>query len=99
MTLLQYVIDLIVYGSVLLIDLSILFCVIRLIVRRSQHRILVAFDTAGRPVIDVLTDQAVRTYRRLGGLRILNEPQRMGLVIGLLVLLRSLLAVASAAGH
>jgi hypothetical protein len=79
------------YMALLLLDLTILFSVIRMMARRWPHQWLRALDQIGRPLIDLCLQYTDLLSRRFSTGK-LRETQLIVLSLCVLVVIRTLLA-------
>ena len=80
-----------VHMSLALLDLTILFSVIRIMVSRWPHQWLLALDQVGRPLIDLCLQYADLLSRRFCAGKLL-ETQRVVLCLCVLLVTRTLFA-------
>ena len=92
MTLISIVLLLALYFIVLMIDVALLFVVIRIIVRWRPIGVLSAYNIAGRLLVDHATRHALRVWRRLGGQTAVSERGRLARTLVTLLIARVLLA-------
>lgn len=92
MDLLPFALDVIAYGVVLSIDITILFVLIRLLSLRRPIRALAGFDVAGRRLVDGLMRLSAAWWCRMSPRRLPSEFRRLVLALFSLTLVRSLIA-------
>ena len=80
-----------VYMTLLLLDLTILFSIIRIMASRWPHQWLLALNQVGRPLIDLCLQYADLLSRRFCAGK-LRKMQRVVLYLCALVVTRTLLA-------
>ena len=80
------------HAIALMIDIVVLLVVIRLICRWRQVNFLRAFDAAGKPLVDGLTQKIAEWWIRSGRSGPLSERQTLALALALLVVARVLFA-------
>ncbi len=92
MTLISIPLLLVLYFIVLMIDIAIVFVVIRIIVRWRPVGILAAYNIAGRLIVDYATRNTLQVWRRLGGRTAVSERGRLTRTLVTLLVARALLA-------
>ena len=83
---------LVLYYVVLMIDVALVFVVIRIIVRWRPIGVLSAYNIAGRLLVDHATRHALQVWRRLGGQTAVSERGRLARTLVTLLIARVLLA-------
>ena len=73
------------HAVALMIDIIVLLVVIRLICRWRQVSFLRVFDTAGRPLVDGLTQKIAELWMRSDRSRPLSERQTLALALAFLL--------------
>ncbi len=92
MNLISILLLLVLYFIVLMIDIALLFVVIRIIVRWRPIGVLAAYNIAGRLVVDYATQHALQVWRRLGGRTAVSERGRLARTLLTLLIGRALIA-------
>ena len=92
MTLISTLLLLVLYFIVLMLDIAIVFVVIRIIVRWRPIGVLAAYNIAGRLVVDYATQHTFQVWRRLGGRTAVSERGRLARTLLMLFVARALLA-------
>ena len=89
MTLVTFVLYSGSYATLLMADIAILFVVIRVICSWRKVSILTAFDTTGRPIVNVLTQRVSSWWCRRGRRpRVLSPRQQLALTLVALLMTR-----------
>ncbi len=88
MTLISILLLLMLYFMLLMIDIALVFVVIRIIVRWRPIGVLSAYNIAGRLLVDYATQHALQVWRRLGGQTAVSERGRLARTLLTLVIAR-----------
>jgi hypothetical protein len=94
MGLLEFLLSAVGHGLILLIDIVVLLVMVRLLCQRWRQPHLVAFEAAGRPIVDGVIAQVDQWCSRCGLHVALNERQPCALAIAILLLARAILRLA-----
>ena len=92
MNLISILLLLLLYFIVLMIDVALVFLVIRIIVRWRPIGVLSAYNIAGRLLVDYATRHALQVWRRFGGQATVSERGRLARTLVTLLIARILLA-------
>ncbi len=92
MNLISILLLLLLYVIVLMIDVALVFVVIRIIVRWRPIGVLSAYNIAGRLLVDYATRHTLQVWRRLGGQTMVSERGRLARALITLLIARILLA-------
>lgn len=98
MTLLAYLVMILARGLNAAIELAVIFCLVRLLANRLRNRVLSTLEAIGRPLVDAMSDSAVRVFRRLRGSRVPSESERLSLIVLTLLFIHWMLDAIGATG-
>lgn len=97
MSIISFLVHVAIYGLLLLLDIAILFVVIRLICSWRRVRFLVGFDAVGRELVAGLSRDVERLWHRLRPSSVLVEREQLLLTLAAVSIARCMVAAVSAA--
>ena len=83
------------HAAGLLLDVAVLFVLVRIVCRRWSVQWLTGFDAAGRQLVESLARRASRVWYRVEPAAVLSSTQQLGLTLMILCVCRLLITAVT----